>query len=233
MKATGVQSTAGTEYFIFETGATFLYDARSDKYFVGAQEVDPAHLGPKSTAGIPIVPGVQQGVTPTLLPDATPTDADDAWKDAVTKSGGKIKTSEKDFKERYLAKNKNVKDGTKPFDVDDTSALKALWGGKARFTKFERAEAIMKMFTGAGFAISDFIVSSESSAKDNPPVLFNIVGHPVIRDFEIHPGGGIHGASYIRVRTTNKIYKIYNSKLPEAYNDKGQVRAVKIDVAIA
>ena len=54
-----------------------------------------------------------------------------------------------------------------------------------------------------------------------------------ILDFEIHPGLGLHVASYIRIRRPKgTVIKIYNSLLPEVYEPRGQT-ARMIDVKIA
>jgi hypothetical protein len=62
----------------------------------------------------------------------------------------------------------------------------------------------------SGYKVTNIQESSRSSAKDNPPVLFDIVGHPMISKFEIHPGKGIHKAPYIRISTQTGMIKIIN-----------------------
>lgn len=232
LKVVGAAGSDGsTTYVVLETGLEFVYDATgSGTYKVEGQVVDPAVLSPASTVGVPIQPKVAQGVTPAMAAPVVESEQRQLYDDAVKKSGGRLKATFEEWQVGYL--KKVGKDRTKPIDMKSDDAIKQVWGGKARFGKFERAKAIMKLFTDAGYEVKNFKVSSRSSATANPPVLFDVVGHPEISGFEIHPGGGIHGAAYIRISASSGLVKVYNSKLPEEYSDEGQTRARMIDVSI-
>jgi hypothetical protein len=195
----------------------------------------PDHGGPSPVAGPSTAPPPSTTTT-TSAPSADHDgEADKKLREeydaAVTKSGGKMRIAFDAWKEARNKKAASAKDKLKPIDVNNEGQLKALWGGPARFDKWERATAIREMFTTAGYACSAPVESTTSSST-TPPVLFEVQGHPTINQFEIHPGGGIHAAPYIRVSSNRGLIKVINNGLSTVYDPLGQTRAIYVDVAI-
>jgi len=136
------------------------------------------------------------------------------------------------YEEKRGTKASSAKDKTKPINVENDSELKALWGSSATFDKWERARAIAKMFTDAGYKVGAIEESSESSSA-TPPVLFDVIGHPMIAKFEIHPGGGIHKAPYIRISSNKGMIKVRNDSIQPAYDKLTEAAVKYVNVAIA
>ncbi|HEX4345198.1 MAG TPA: hypothetical protein VHZ31_06510 [Solirubrobacteraceae bacterium] len=116
-----------------------------------------------------------------------------------------------------------------------------IWGALARFDKLAQAELIAQAVREAGFTVVS-VLESQMTSSWTPPVLVKL-HHPVIKDVELHPGGGIHGTvrpqgkkqgkvqagvervdgngpPYIRLETKDgKLpLKIRNKSLPEDVN---------------
>jgi hypothetical protein len=130
----------------------------------------------------------------------------------------------------------------------------AIWGADARFDKLGQAAVIRKMFEYAGYTVSAVEESTRTSSW-TPPVLIKLT-HPVIKDIELHPGGGIHGTvkpqgkdgvgaqvvgngpPYIRIETSDKQepIKLRNKALPEDvnYHARGQhATYVHVNIPVA
>jgi len=156
------------------------------------------------------------------------------WDDfyALHKRSAKFQLSYKAWEEKQLAKGDTSEDDKKVLDVNDHAQLKALWGPSPVFDKWERATAIAKMFTDGGVTVEapEESKPGKTSSK-TPPVLFKITDHKMITMFEIHPGGGIHKAPYIRISTQKGMIKVINSSVEPKYDQLQEKAVIYIDVA--
>lgn len=105
--------------------------------------------------------------------DGTPTMHTDPW--GLTKQSGNCGAT-----------------GDEPIDINKiTENPKILWG--------RSADEIAQAFTDAGFP-STVVQSTRGSGRAKKVV---IQKHPVFSQIQVHPGGGRHGGSYIKISTTN------------------------------
>jgi hypothetical protein len=132
------------------------------------------------------------------------------------KSQGKMKITYADFAASKAKKAEKESASKIPIDIEDDQQLRSLWGSGSVIDKMERVNAIREMFEKSGYKVTN-VVESEKTSSKTPPMLFDIVGHPTITKFEIHPGGGIHKAPYIRISTQKGMIKVINSNSKPAY----------------
>lgn len=161
-----------------------------------------------------------------------PKEIKEAYNKALEKSNGKMKLNLEEFSKRIIEKAEKSK-LKGPIDITNDEQLKALWGTLPKFDRDERVAVIAKMFTDAGLAVENIGESKRSSTLDKglpPPILFDIKGLSTISKFEIHPGGGIHAAPYIRISTNKGMIKIYNSKIKPEYISKDENTFKTLDV---
>lgn len=158
-------------------------------------------------------------------------DDDELWDTFIQgyeRSGGKMKMSFEEFEARKIKKAEQEEASKIPIDVSDSDQLKRLWGPSLKIDPKERVPAIIKMFTEVGIKVSQPVVSDRSSS-DTPPTLFD-VEHPMISKFEIHPGGGIHKAPYIRISTNIGMIKIIHSGSYPAYDRLDEKNVIYIEL---
>jgi hypothetical protein len=152
------------------------------------------------------------------------------------KSTGKVKFCpdykkwEKGRLEKAKKKLEKENEAKTPIDVDNEGELRALWGPSARFDKQERTKTIAEMFSREGYKTE--VWESKMSSSETPPMMIKIAEHPGIQLIEIHPGGGKHGAPYIRLSTPTRVIKVINKGLKAEYDPLGQTRADEIFVDI-
>ncbi|MFO0301861.1 MAG: DUF4157 domain-containing protein [Pseudanabaena sp.] len=152
----------------------------------------------------------------------------DMWErfiQSYTKSQGKMRLTYAQFEESAAKKAEKEAESKIPIDIENDQQLQSLWGSSAGIDKKERVEAIKQMFEESGYKVVDIVESTKSSSP-TPPTLFNIEKHPTIAKFEIHPGGGIHKAPYIRISTQKGMIKVINKNSIPPY-DKLSEKAVK------
>ncbi|MEH2014449.1 eCIS core domain-containing protein [Nostoc sp.] len=133
------------------------------------------------------------------------------------KSNGKMKLTYAEFAERTAMKAEQAVASKIPIDIENEEQLRSLWGSRSDIDKMERISVIVEMFKKSGYKVTNIEESTRSSSS-NPPMLFDIEGHPTIKKFEIHPGGGIHQAPYIRISTHKGMIKVINKNSDPAYN---------------
>lgn len=135
------------------------------------------------------------------------------------------------FLSAQLAKARKEELAKIPIDLSDEGALKSLYGSATVIDPVERVAAIKQLFEDAGFECGATVISTASSS-DTPPHLFDVVDHPAISKFEIHPGGGIHKASYVRISTNKGMIKVINSNSDPAYDKLNEKKTTYITVSV-
>ncbi|WP_300032211.1 hypothetical protein [uncultured Roseobacter sp.] len=153
-----------------------------------------------------------------------------AFMDIKSKAGARFTLSFVEYTEVQLAKAEKEELAKIPVDLSNSAEVGALYGSSTVIDPVERVAAIKKLFTDAGYECSATDISTTSSSS-TPPHLFDVIGHPAIFKFEVHPGGGIHTASYIRISTNKGMIKVINSNSNPAY-DKLNEKAKYVTVSI-
>lgn len=154
-----------------------------------------------------------------------------AFKEAIRKSRGRMNMPYPDYAERQQNKREREELARRPVDINNNSELAVFYGSKRAVDPEERYAAIKKMFEEAGFKVTAKRVSGRSSSS-TPPHLFEVEDHPTILSFELHPGGGIHAAPYVRVKTTKGVVKIINKKSVPPYDKLDEKPWKYIEVSI-
>jgi len=157
----------------------------------------------------------------------------DVWNRFITgyeKSKGKMKQSYAEYAEKAEKKAEKEQESKIPIDIEDEEQLRSLWGSESGINKQERVTAIVKMFEDSGYQVQNIIESTRSSSS-TPPMLFDIVNHPTIVKFEIHPGGGIHAAPYIRISTQKGMIKVINKNSYPPYNKLTELNVTYVEVS--
>ena len=207
-----------------QNGQQLIEEIATSKHWIYVRHSD-AYVSPLSTQLIVFDPVAKISVVP---------DDKEIWEQFINgfkKSNGKMNITFKDFAANAVKKAEKEEAGKHPVDINDKSQLAALWGSSSTIDKAERVLAIAKMFTDAGYEVINIVESSRSSSN-TPPMLFDIRDHPTITKFEIHPGGGIHNAPYIRISTQKGMIKIINTASKPAYDRLTEKNVMYVEVTL-